>query len=406
MKYVGARYMPKFVGTYDATTVYEALSVVDNGMGTSYVANKPVPAGTPLTDTEYWAVYGATSGAILNLQDQINDMQDGSISGSLQQQINTNKNNIAYIDPYEKFRNKTICVLGDSISAYEQLTNNWVKWISDFLAPYNCTVINQAENGASFAGLANDITGGTFTVETADYYILFLGTNYADSWGFTTGTYPLLPAINTVISAIRATNPDAKWFFVSPIKKFMSGMNDLLNPLAMVRAYLEKELAYNGFTVLSGYNVGELNATNTSKYMSDLVHPTVEFSPILGRYILNGLVSERSNVSSETKIIRSYTNTLTASSLIYFVYDTSDLTLKIKINANNYSANAGEWIDVCDLPTMFDSDPYPDFIYSTAAGDTRQYRNSGNKLQVYFFSAPPTNFYDVVEFSFPMTTNN
>lgn len=71
MKYVGARYMPKFMGAYDATQAYEALSVVDNGMGTTYVSNKPTPAGTPLTDTDYWEIYGASSGAILNLQNQI-----------------------------------------------------------------------------------------------------------------------------------------------------------------------------------------------------------------------------------------------------------------------------------------------------------------------------------------------
>ena len=74
MKYIGARYMPKFMGNYDPTTEYEALSVVDNGMGTSYVSNKPVPAGTPLTDSTYWAVYGTSSGAIINLQDQIDDI--------------------------------------------------------------------------------------------------------------------------------------------------------------------------------------------------------------------------------------------------------------------------------------------------------------------------------------------
>ena len=74
VKYVGARYMPKFMGDYDPTVEYEALSVVDNGSGTSYVSNKPVPAGTPLTNTAYWAVYGTQSGAIIHLQDQIGDL--------------------------------------------------------------------------------------------------------------------------------------------------------------------------------------------------------------------------------------------------------------------------------------------------------------------------------------------
>lgn len=86
-QYIGARYVPRFMGTYDATQVYEGLDVVDNGMGTSYIAKQPVPAGTPLTNTTYWAIYGATSGAIINLQNQIDDMKDGSVSGSLQNQI-------------------------------------------------------------------------------------------------------------------------------------------------------------------------------------------------------------------------------------------------------------------------------------------------------------------------------
>lgn len=73
MQYIGARYIPKFMtpSTYDPTTVYENMCVVDNGMGTSYISKKPVPAGTPLTDTDYWAIYGASNGAIINLQNQI-----------------------------------------------------------------------------------------------------------------------------------------------------------------------------------------------------------------------------------------------------------------------------------------------------------------------------------------------
>ena len=86
-QYIGARYVPRFLGTYDATTIYEAMDVVDNGSGTSYVAKIPTPAGTPLTDSDHWAVYGAASGAIISLQNQINDMQDPSVAGSLQEQI-------------------------------------------------------------------------------------------------------------------------------------------------------------------------------------------------------------------------------------------------------------------------------------------------------------------------------
>lgn len=75
-EYIGARYVPRFLGTYDPTTIYEALDVVDNGMGTSYIAKKPVPAGTPLNDLTYWALYGSTNGAIINLQNQIDTINN------------------------------------------------------------------------------------------------------------------------------------------------------------------------------------------------------------------------------------------------------------------------------------------------------------------------------------------
>ena len=93
-QYIGARYVPRFTGLYDNTQSYEALDVVDNGSGTSYIAKKPTPAGTPLTDTDYWFLYGSTNGAIVNLQDQINDMKDGTVPGSLQDQINDNASGI------------------------------------------------------------------------------------------------------------------------------------------------------------------------------------------------------------------------------------------------------------------------------------------------------------------------
>ena len=75
-EYIGARYVPKFMGTWSNTTAYEALSIVDDGLGTSYTSKKPVPAGTVLTDTEYWAVTGSMSGAIVSLQNRVSFLEN------------------------------------------------------------------------------------------------------------------------------------------------------------------------------------------------------------------------------------------------------------------------------------------------------------------------------------------
>ena len=406
MKYVGSRYVPKFLGTYDDTTAYEALSVVDNGMGTSYISNKPVPAGTPLTDTSYWSMYGATSGAIINLQDQIDDMKDPLVTGSLQQQITANTNHVTAIDPYEKFRNKTICVIGDSISSYSTLANNWVKYLSDFMDGYDCTVINKAVDGATFAGVADAITQGTYVIPAADYYIVFLGTNYVDSWGYTTGTNPLASAVGTVINTIiSVANAGAKFFYVSPLKKWLTGIDSLLNPLPVMRYVLENVFSRYGFTVLSGYNIGELSILTKSTYLMDDIHPDEAFSPILFSYILDGLVSERSNITQEGHVKRTQSNTMGTSSVVTRY---TGNRIDISITAFTYSPNTGEWIDVCDLPTFVDDHSEPDGMYGLSNGGpyTYLYRVQNGKLQVYFYVAPTGGtFYDTVTFFITVDDN-
>lgn len=130
-QYIGARYMPKFVGTYDATTAYEALSVVDNGMGTSYISNQPTPAGTPLTDTDYWAVYGSSNGAILDLQDRMDAVE----------------NNIQY---QHTLNNRKYVLIGDSYgTTYGSVTG----WKDQFISRLSLSASDYyaaCENGYGF----------------------------------------------------------------------------------------------------------------------------------------------------------------------------------------------------------------------------------------------------------------
>ena len=111
-QYIGARYVPRFLGPWNNTTQYEALDVVDNGSGTSYIARKNVPAGTPLTNTEYWFLYGASSGAIVHLQEEIDDINE----------------NLAKIP-----KNKKIILIGDSfgygVIDASTYTTGWIDYV-------------------------------------------------------------------------------------------------------------------------------------------------------------------------------------------------------------------------------------------------------------------------------------
>ena len=58
-QYIGARYVPKFANpiAWDSANSYEALTIVTYN-GTSYTSKKSVPAGTAITNTEYWVATG------------------------------------------------------------------------------------------------------------------------------------------------------------------------------------------------------------------------------------------------------------------------------------------------------------------------------------------------------------
>lgn len=130
-QYIGARYVPRFLGTWNNTTQYEALDVVDNGSGTSYIARKTVPAGTPLNDTDFWFVYGASSGAILNLQTRM-DAAENEI-----------------IELNNESENGTIIFAGDSYGS--DATGGWISKLVSIMGLSSNQYYDAHSDGASFS---------------------------------------------------------------------------------------------------------------------------------------------------------------------------------------------------------------------------------------------------------------
>ena len=62
-QYIGARYVPLYAGHWDSTRNYEPLTIVDDANGNSYTSKKDVPAGTALSNTDYWVQTSSFSGA-------------------------------------------------------------------------------------------------------------------------------------------------------------------------------------------------------------------------------------------------------------------------------------------------------------------------------------------------------
>lgn len=308
MKYVGARYVPKFEGTYDATQSYENMSVVDNGMGTSYISQKPVPAGTPLTDTDYWALYGASSGAIVNLQNQINDMQDGSIPGSLQEQINTNASGITALTDradninYNFIANKKILIVGDSLSDETVQPPNWVEKLRNLNTSLGlgATIDNLSVSGQGWTSNTPG-SGGLIDVFSSvtdiyDIVILFAGVN--DYQSQATLGYPS--------SADRTTFYGALWELhtVLHTKCPSAIVYYCTSPHNMAWTQAQKPIPHNRYrsraynacqrfgwlmidtTVLPNYNLLDYNL-----YYSDSVHPLTTYAQTLCDHIINAIAA-------------------------------------------------------------------------------------------------------------------
>lgn len=88
--YVGARYIPRIMGEYNNETAYEALDIVTSG-GVAYISRQPVPAGTAVTNKEYWAMWGSGNAVIDALTQRVstNENDISSLETGLQQ---TNQN--------------------------------------------------------------------------------------------------------------------------------------------------------------------------------------------------------------------------------------------------------------------------------------------------------------------------
>lgn len=119
-QYIGARYVPLYEGTWDATRNYEPLSIVDDANGNSYTSRKDVPAGTPLNNRDYWVQTSSFSGAIDVLRRDVDGLQsDLSDLTERTDELETRENNvdiaIAGLDRRLKIEeNRKFVFIGDS----------------------------------------------------------------------------------------------------------------------------------------------------------------------------------------------------------------------------------------------------------------------------------------------------
>lgn len=256
-QYIGARYVPKFMGTYDNTQSYEALCVVDNGMGTSYISIKPTPPGTLLTDTTYWAVYGASSGAIIDLQNQMRNVKAGG----------------------------DLIIIAASYGITPSATDNFIVYLKQLLDGVYDNIYDNSIGAASFGNGAYLSALQAITVDDAtavkDIIVVGHQNDYA------TPEADLVTAMTTFRQYCNTTYPNAK-VSLAPVSS--RGFPVESNPGFTCYNTMVNHIADHGISIMT--DIYQILMLDWKTYLqSDRAHPTTAGAKLLAEAIYNMLVN-------------------------------------------------------------------------------------------------------------------
>lgn len=393
-QYIGARYMPKFVGVYDNTQAYDVLDVVDNGLGTSYIARIPTPPNTPLTDTSHWMVYGSSSGAVLDLQARVTSLEndDVAIKASILNiggQVATNTGNIAdntgditdikqnmeYLGVVNKviFVGDSFLVRNDNNIATAIMSDMGIPSADAVISCLGSTGFAHANTGTTFLTLLQNVADTFVKSEVSHIFFIAGGNDYAET------DVDINNAINTCINYIKATFPNATTYI-----SFCAGCLQSTKIREYARACKAYQIAcLNHDSVRFCEGVQYIQRSRPGSYFdSDGVHPTAEGGIAIGHGIAECV--------KHGCIVPTYFYTqsdVLPSRSMYFNYNGS----QVMAWTNNYATIAfspsitlvsGQDVELCTLDSNvpIDGSYYGDCGTNVAA--VVLYNNSANSLTI------------------------
>lgn len=146
--YVGARYIPRIMGEYNNETAYEALDIVTSG-GVGYISRQPVPAGTAVTNKEYWAMWGSGN----------------AIIDALTQRVSTNENDITALETGLQQTNQNLQQTNQNLQTTNQkLENLAIPWKPASTLKGDGSTDNTAAFGQLDANTPVSLMPGTYLI--------------------------------------------------------------------------------------------------------------------------------------------------------------------------------------------------------------------------------------------------
>lgn len=190
---------------WDESTSYEYLTLVaSTDFGQSYVSKKDVPAGTPLTNEDYWIPVARYNAQLAAIQKELGEKADSSDVSAIQTTVN------------ELTHERYLVVIGDSFSVDDGTSTSsegplWYRYVA---MQYNLTSKPYALKGTGFVtGGSKNFSGQLNTAKAeldADYVdmVCVLG-GWNDLIQGNTGQV-LIDAVRTLCNDIKSSFPKAQ----------------------------------------------------------------------------------------------------------------------------------------------------------------------------------------------------
>lgn len=144
-QYIGARYVPVFADPieWDKSRAYEALTIVTY-LASTYTSKLPVPPGTEITNTKYWALTASYNSQFEEYRREVEEYRE-QVTDFIAQQTGINSHGVL--------------VVGDDYCTTKYATNPWPNIVANKLGLVrNINYFNFAADGAS-ANSAGTETG-------------------------------------------------------------------------------------------------------------------------------------------------------------------------------------------------------------------------------------------------------
>lgn len=258
-EYIGARYVPLFIGTWDDSVTYEPLSIVEY-LGDSYTSRQFVPEGISITNTAYWALTGNYNAQIEQYRQEVSTFNEriGDVEEVLPiedfSSVNTVKSAIDSIDG-------TVTQLSGDVSAFDSRvdtieTNGWV-------------TSSRIDTGAVTTGKID--SSAVTTAKIADSAVTEdkIASGAITSAKIGNGTIEMSNLSQELIDAISSTNlAEDLWVFIGDSYAGGTAVNqDQTNDIN--KAWWKKVVSLLGITDEYHYILGSAGFMVESTYTAD-----------------------------------------------------------------------------------------------------------------------------------------